>query len=344
MKKSKNKNLSVFDAVQELDIEDKVAEIKRRKRSRNDAHRAQAAQHQSKIYDRLLECRILLQQAITTATSAATKEEELDSSSATSSKKDFREKCNDLLVNLLQSRKELQQTTFRKKKDDSDDESNSGEYDDDDIDYRQIISMKRRKTSGDSSSSSLDSVLNKEYEECRKEWKDILNRRHKDVKLHAGLTAKSQFKVLDSTFWQQVEATVEYEQIQAQASSSVADKKSNNHDRSKPRFDDTKVYQQLLKDYVAMSSGGGSSGGSSSASALAQSKKGRSKYHQQNQKKDVDRRASKGRKIRYTEIPKLANFTFPLSRDKTTNGGGATLDEDEWFQSLFGGVGKQQNN
>ena len=41
-------------------------------------------------------------------------------------------------------------------------------------------------------------------------------------------------------------------------------------------------------------------------------------------KKQVDRKASKGRKIRYAEIPKLINFTFPISRANTTN-----LDEDE---------------
>ena len=53
-------------------------------------------------------------------------------------------------------------------------------------------------------------------------------------------------------------------------------------------------------------------------------------------KKQVDRRASKGRKIRYKEIPKLVNFTFPLSRSNNSN-----LDQDEWFQSLFGGIGSK---
>jgi len=48
----------------------------------------------------------------------------------------------------------------------------------------------------------------------------------------------------------------------------------------------------------------------------------------------VDRRASKGRKIRYTVNPKLVNFTFPIERAEPMIG------NDVWFKSLFGGVGK----
>ena len=48
----------------------------------------------------------------------------------------------------------------------------------------------------------------------------------------------------------------------------------------------------------------------------------------------VDRRASKGRKIRYTINPKLVNFTFPIERAEPMIG------NDVWFKSLFGGVGK----
>jgi protein AATF/BFR2 len=47
----------------------------------------------------------------------------------------------------------------------------------------------------------------------------------------------------------------------------------------------------------------------------------------------VDRRASKGRKIRYAVVPKLVNFTFPVSRPEPT------ISEDVWFKSLFGGGG-----
>mmetsp|Transcript_23099 Transcript_23099/g.43410 ORF Transcript_23099/g.43410 Transcript_23099/m.43410 type:complete len:180 (-) Transcript_23099:1837-2376(-) len=43
-------------------------------------------------------------------------------------------------------------------------------------------------------------------------------------------------------------------------------------------------------------------------------------------KKKVDRKASKGRKIKYSKIAKLENFTYPVER-----GGG----EDEWMRSMF---------
>ena len=48
----------------------------------------------------------------------------------------------------------------------------------------------------------------------------------------------------------------------------------------------------------------------------------------------VDRRASKGRKIRYTVNPKLVNFTFPVARKEPM------ISDDVWFKSLFGGVGR----
>merc|ERR1712078_175774 len=92
-------------------------------------------------------------------------------------------------------------------------------------------------------------------------------------------------------------------------------------------FDDSKVYQQLLKDFVANSTEGVSS---------TETQRSSTKYNNNNnsKKNDVDRRASKGRKIRYKEIPKLVNFTFPLSRSNTSS-----LNTDEYFQSLFGGAG-----
>jgi protein AATF/BFR2 len=115
-----------------------------------------------------------------------------------------------------------------------------------------------------------------------------------------------------------VDATVEYEQLRRQS--------KDDEDEEEDRLDDSKVYQQLLKDFVAHSTAAANGNG---VGRLQVSKSA------QNKKKQVDRRASKGRKIRYKEIPKLVNFTFPLSRPNSSN-----LDQDEWFQSLFGGAGK----
>ena len=163
----------------------------------------------------------------------------------------------------------------------------------------------------DDSSQELDDELESEYDTCRQNWKQVLNQRHKDLKLHSGLTAKSQFRVMDSSFWEQVDATVEYEKIRA-----------SDQDEEETNFDDSKVYQQILKEFVANSTNANQNGSNRFSTKTKKT-----------QKKEVDRRASKGRKIRYKEIPKLVNFTFPLSRPNNSN-----LDQDEWFQSLFGGA------
>ena len=249
------------------------AESQRKKRSTNDARRGQAAQSQTKIYNNLVECRILFQRAMTKTTSG-------DES--------IRSKCDDLLENLLRARSQLLG------RDDDDD--------DDDKKYSEMIQ--------DGDSDELENTLEAEHEKCREQWKTVLNQKHKDLRLHSGLTAKSQFRVMDSSFWQQVEATVEYEQM----------RDSNEEEM----FDDSKIYQQLLKDFVANST---TADGTAGNRLNTKSKKSK--------KKEVDRRASKGRKIRYKEIPKLVNFTFPLSRPQNSN-----LDQDEWFRSLFGGTSK----
>ena len=134
-------------------------------------------------------------------------------------------------------------------------------------------------------------------------WKEVFNKRYKDLRLHAGLTAKAQFKLLDSDFWQQVESTSTYELASVNGSS---------------HFDDSKVYQHMLQDFLLGRD-------KNTAMDVIKRKKGKKST------KEVDRRASKGRKIRYAVIPKLVNFTFPQQRGETA------MDDDEWFKSLFGG-------
>jgi len=52
---------------------------------------------------------------------------------------------------------------------------------------------------------------------------------------------------------------------------------------------------------------------------------------------EVDRRASKGRKIRYVVYPKLTHFMFPVER-KVVGEGTGVMEEDVLFRSMFGGV------
>eukprot|EP00934_Nitzschia_sp_Nitz4_P006299 Nitzschia sp. Nitz4//scaffold131_size63436//28089//28931//NITZ4_006273-RA/size63436-processed-gene-0.39-mRNA-1//1//CDS//3329535262//6289//frame0 len=280
MSLKKKRNMSVFDAIQELESQDAREESKRRKRDSDKARKGRAAQAQTQVYQHLVECRILMQRAVVASSSIP------DSTSQENSA--VVDSCNSLLGTLLQARRGL----LVGEKPDSDE-------------YSEMVASLP--------SSEWHELLEEEYNVCREEWKTVLNQRHKDLKLHSGVTAKSQFRVMDSSFWEQVDATVEYEQLRRAP-------------EEKSKFDDTKLYQQLLKDFVA-----NSSTAKGSAPAMSRVTK------DSTQKKNVDRKASKGRKIRYKEIPKLVNFTFPLSRPTTSN-----LDQDEWFKSLFGGVGNHQ--
>jgi uncharacterized protein YajQ (UPF0234 family) len=129
------------------------------------------------------------------------------------------EKCNQLLAKLLEARERLVPSV-----------NENDDNEDDETDYNEVTQ--------NSDSSQLEKKLQNQYYICQTEWKQTLNRRHKDVRLHAGLTAKAQFRVMDSSFWEQVDATVQHEQLRVGG---------NNTDDSKNVFDDTKVYQHLLK-------------------------------------------------------------------------------------------------
>ncbi len=142
-------------------------------------------------------------------------------------------------------------------------------------------------------------------------------------------------------------------------------------------FDDSKLYQRMLSDFVSSRSTAGGRGGAppnparEAAERLGRALRKRtgtdvdlasmwttegggqgtttsgdggattvpakkSKTTAKTTAAVVDRRASKGRKIRYAVVPKLVNFTFPVSRPEPT------ISEDVWFKSLFGGVGRSR--
>ncbi|MGK3734236.1 MAG: hypothetical protein ACI90V_001073 [Bacillariaceae sp.] len=296
----KKRDLSIFDAIEELDTQDRQADKKRRKETGAEKKRAVEVQSQTKIYNHLLESRILLQRAINNVNSISNSGDEQkddESTTGTSTSSSFRGTCNDLIEKLLRARNQL-----------------SGRKIDDADKYEDLL------TSSSSSTIDLNNTLQVEYDEHKEDWKKILNRRHKNLKLHSGVTAKSQFRVMDSSFWEQVDATTEYEKIR--------------NNKNGVMFDDSKVYQQLLKDFVANSTNGTGADGSSTERMRSSTKQYNNNNNNNRNNKDVDRRASKGRKLRYKEIPKLVNFTFPLSRPNTSN-----LNQDEYFQSLFGGAG-----
>jgi protein AATF/BFR2 len=301
----KKRELSIFDAIEELETQDRRADRKRHKQQRADQQRAQQVQQQTKIYQHLVESRILLQRAIQSRKST-TAANTTDSPTTASSTK-FRDTCNDLLEQLLVARSQL---------------SGIGDAADE---YKEIIHSK--------SPSRLAEMLQSEHEQHRQEWKRILNQRHKSLRLQSGVTTSksSQFRVMDASFWEQVESTVEYETLR---------NGGGNDPNNILSIDDSKVYQQLLKDFV---SNHHQTSGADAATAAAQRLRLAQRKAKQDNNKQVDRRASKGRKLRYKEIPKLVNFTFPLSRPVNVH---SNLDQDEYFQSLFGGAAaiQEKNN
>lgn len=348
----------LFSAVRALDAEDSREEAKRRKRSHRLVEQSRAAQSQDSLYWSLVECRIVLQRSVAglhkwrreqhqqlpeteSERKVGVAEDAADPSS------EFVKQCDELLVRLLEGRRILnrKQSGSGEGQEGSDDE----ERDEDAVDYASIVGTTENRDADDEDPAEpLENVLQTEYDQLREGWKEVLNKRHSDVRLRSGITSKTQFKVVDSSFWQQVEATAEHEHQHHQLrTSAAAARSSSSDDGSRPTFDDSKVYQQLLKDFLS-SHHGASSGAAAGAGSEAQERllrRRREKEQQSSSKKaDVDRKASKGRKIRYHDIPKLQHFTFPIARGAGVGGGGSAnpaattlLDEDEWFRSLFGG-------
>jgi hypothetical protein len=329
-KRRQSSSSSVFDAIQVLDSQDAVRANRKRTMSTTTTttttQKSKAARSQTKIHGHLMECRILLQRAMTTATAADV------ATTTNSNSNSMVDGCNQLLAQLLQARSCL--LTSSSSSSSSSHKTNTANSDDSSIlavDYTQVVT----------SDTLLSKVLQQEYEQYRHDWKEVLNRRHKDLKLHAGLTAKAQFQVMDSSFWQQVDATVSHEQQvfrqEHQRTNSTAAA------AAEVVFDDTKVYQHMLQDFLSSTN----TNGAATEEAAAAAQRLLRRRHATKQKKSVDRRASKGRKIRFVEIPKLVNFTFPMARPlvpASSSSSAGRMDEDEWFQSLFGGAAKRKNN
>ena len=272
--------------MQELDEEDAIALKTQKSSSQRRKQSGLAAISQQNIHNKLVEVRILLQRATQGDKTLDNDDEALGATI---------QHCNDLLKNLLQAR----DTVLRRYDRDEDDDLRT--------DYDELLA----------DNVAFQRKLEEDFVECEKEWESVLNQRHKEVRLHSGLTSNSHFRVLDSTFWEQVQQSVKHEEF--------VQKNSQGENNTTDCFEDSKVYQQLLKDFL------------SSADSSKQSNDSKLQHKTLDKRRtvnSVDRRASKGRKIRYTPIPKLEKFTFPLSRQTTSH----MLGEEAWFQSLFGGA------
>jgi protein AATF/BFR2 len=301
---------SLFAAVESLDAEDSRADRKRQRHHRRAARQSHAARSQMEVYWGLVECRILLQRSLARPLppNRATGATATDGTSAATTM--IVGQCDELLAGLLRARR--------------------------------LLRFGRGREGGEpepeSESDLSAAVLQAEYDAAREGWKEVLNRRQRDVKLRSGLTAKTQYRVLDSTFWQQVEATAAHELARRRRPASSSPTATSGGSAA-AEFDDSKVYQQLLKDFVSSHHGASSQGSAAAAAAQDRLRRSRQASSQSSgARRDVDRKASKGRKIRYHDIPKLQHFAFPVARGAGA-AGASLLGEDEWFRSLFGGAG-----
>lgn len=316
------------------------------------------------------------------------------------------EEVDALLENLLVARRELMGHQLDDATKGDDDAASDDDEKTDDVDYAKLIQQTKagKEDNGDETTSSDDessadgaSASNKkngndnkllaeqvqnEYASLQSHWKSILNKHHSNLALHSGMSVNSskfQSRAVDVSFWEQVKGGVEDERFKQRSASSANNNKTENGSdvgddgREQLQFDDSKLYHQMLKDFIsssqtslgktnkkgmmidpaqeaatrlkrAMRKKSGGAGGdvdltslltssANSDNGIAPSFSERAAVKKKKAASTVDRRASKGRKIRYTVNLKLVNFTFPVARPEQRIG------ENIWFKSLFGGVG-----
>lgn len=384
--KLKKRQARLFSTLASIEQTDKSASKRRKQSQTQSLQQSRAASDQTKLNGILLELRILTQRCLTEEDNAASDvnngAESGDGRSDDGTTSRVKDEVDALLENLLVARRDLMGHQL----DDADD----GVTSDDkkrEVDYAKLIQQTNKKeadeTSSDDSSTDSDSrpssdddsnlakQIENEYSSLQNHWKSILNKHHSKLALHSGMSVNSskfQSKAVDVSFWEQVQGGMEHERFKQRTSNKLSAEDGGSSSREHLQFDDSKLYQQMLKDFISSSQTngasstktnkrgammdpaqeaaerlkramrkktGGGAGDMDLAALLAETSADAGAVQNLNRKKTstVDRRASKGRKIRYTVNPKMVNFTFPVSRAEPM------IKEDVWFKSLFGGVG-----
>jgi len=334
----------IFKVIAKLHSADEKALKIRRTQSTKSIAQSNAARCQVEIFSHLMECRILLQKATGNLPLSTRNHQTVDTinESSVDNNKTQTKLCDQLLYQLLHVRDQMMIRSTLRNDDDVDDKN----------DFSRMMDL------DESVSSSIDEKLERDYKSLKNQWKDVLNKNHAQVQLTSGLAIKagSKFKVVDQTFWDQVQSTVNHDrflhatsQIQIQGTQDTVSQQQHNPTITNQSltssrnhsillgFDDTKTYQHLLQDFISSRVVEHQQGSNSIVDAAAErlrrsmKKKSRGQGGVSSTAKDIDRRASKGRKIRYVTHEKLIHFTYPTSRPV------AMIEEDVLFKSLFGG-------
>ncbi|KAF1326305.1 Apoptosis antagonizing transcription factor, partial [Globisporangium splendens] len=188
-------------------------------------------------------------------------------------------------------------------------------------------SKKRKRTVAD-----LWSHVQESNQATLPQYNDILNTYTRKTNLAGAGSQAKKFKAVNQDILSQVESVLaDVQRVKRKAhaplevdaenggTTTAEEDDSGESDRlDELMYDDSDFYQQLLKEFLE-------SGGGSGQDALLQ------RTHRK-KKKTVNRKASKGRQLRYTVHPKLENFMFPDPYPKPE------MDVDELFRSVFGQV------
>ena len=402
-KKLKKHQARLFSTLASIEQTDRSASKRRKQSHLNSIQQSRAAADQTKLNGILLELRILTQRCLTEQQEGS----DHDHGGGALATRDGRveNEVDALLENLLVARREL---VGHQLEDDSNDDTSDASEDDNeeerDVDYEKMIqptSQSQNEKDTDETSKSSDEeendktsddddVLTKqlqnEYNSLQSHWKSILNKHHSNLALHSGMSvnnSKFQSRAVDVSFWEQVQSGMEHDRFKQRTAANNKTTGVSSDTIMSPdglqQFDDSKLYQQMLKDFISSSqgatNGSASKGNKRGGMMLDPAQEAAERLKRAMRKKTgagndvdltslltesttnanndlatagggtggmitkkkintVDRRASKGRKIRYTVLPKMVNFTFPVSR------GEPMISDDVWLKSLFGGVGK----
>lgn len=208
----------------------------------------------------------------------------------------------------------------------------------------------------DQSTDKIWTRLNETHNSLRPKWKNVTDKWH--ARLNFGSEqAKSQLKVLNYSMWDQIDEIVSNEDKFVEktyglfSESKRRDKAEQTESADDTQlydyevYDDCVFYSTMLKAYVNSNT---EVANSSEYVLNADELKELRKYKKNPNGKNVDRKASKGRKIRYVPHTKLQNFMFPQENSSNYNDNGSNgvggkygnekpllVDSDRLFASLF---------
>jgi hypothetical protein len=345
-----------------LEESDKRASTKRRKQfTSHTLPKSLATKSSYDIHTNLIESRILLQRTLTNYSDyAADADGDASTSSNGNDDENIEKGLNKLLDKLVEARNMLCGHTIRSSKDGDDEEGSNSDESNETKDESDDEDDNNNNNNNDDDDDD-DDKFQKDYNKLQKKWKTTLNRHYENMNISKRYNSKRDakqnskfFQVVDQSFWSQIENTVQHNML-LEEHTQIKNKNDDDLDSSTSdgipndnksntitlAFDDSRIYQHMLQEYITLSTERTTSNATSMAEHRL--KLASSKANRKTNKEDIDRRASKGRKIRYVVHDKLKNFTFPLQREvnRFTSGQNTThaiMDENVLFKSMMGGV------